>query len=236
MLSITALVLAIIVGGVDANKQEYGIVGEGSSVSDIKDFEKEEYNQDSYGGWSRGEAYDVEYREQEEEAVVVSVSDQPEDEIGEVDDRRDRTSNPNSTSVPAARQPTTQRDNGIGSDTGVVPAAVDQGGVQSSECCFTATRYGESYNGSPVGCSGYGVYSSSKPAILAAPPSRYTSWPCGKRLTIYSPATGVSLSVVRVDSCPGCHLMHVDLSEEGLRILCGGVQCDRLTGLVIYED
>lgn len=53
-----------------------------------------------------------------------------------------------------------------------------------------------------------------------------------------NPANGRTLDVVRVDSCPGCGPMHVDLSEAGMAWLCGveyPATCDRLDGLVIEE-
>ena len=94
---------------------------------------------------------------------------------------------------------------------------------------FVATRYGESYNGSPLGCGG-GAYSSADPSILAAPPALYAAWPCGTRLRVTNPAAGRSIIVIRRDACPGCGSYHVDLSEAGMAALAGQ---DYLDGLVI---
>ena len=88
---------------------------------------------------------------------------------------------------------------------------------------FTATRYGESYNGQPLGCGGAGLYSSGNPTILAAPPTRYKEWPCGTVLQLCY--QGRCLEVTRVDSCPGCGHTHIDLSESGIAYLCGW-SCD----------
>ena len=57
---------------------------------------------------------------------------------------------------------------------------------------FKATRYGESYEGSPLGCPGVTLpagrgdrlYHSSDTAILAAGPSWYKQWPCGTTLWV----------------------------------------------------
>ena len=94
---------------------------------------------------------------------------------------------------------------------------------------FVATRYGESYNGSTLGCGG-GVYSSADVSILAAPPAKYSAWPCGTVLRITNPANGRSIVVRRADSCPGCAANHVDLSEAGIAALGGR---DYLSGLII---
>lgn len=113
------------------------------------------------------------------------------------------------------------------------------------ECCFIATRYGDgrlrpngtrepNFNGQSLGCSSRGTYSSTNPSILAAPQHRQQQWHCGTQLVVTNPANGVQLHVVRVDACPGCGANHVDLSESGIAILCGG-PCDQVTGLIIEE-
>ena len=110
------------------------------------------------------------------------------------------------------------------------PTNASQQGQSISGETVRATRYGESYNGRTMGCGG--TYSSSDPSILAVPPSRYSTIPCGTRVTITNPRTGVSLSVVRTDACPGCGHSHIDLSESGIAILCG-YRCDTIDGLIM---
>lgn len=99
---------------------------------------------------------------------------------------------------------------------------------------FIATRYGESYNGSPMGCVGSGTYSSNNVGILAAPPALYGDWPCGTKLQVCY--QGTCIQVTRTDSCPGCGANHVDLSEAGTGTLCGqwpANTCDYLDGVTI---
>lgn len=81
----------------------------------------------------------------------------------------------------------------------------------------TATHYGSSYNGSPLGCGG--TYWGSDPTIVAVGPSRYSEWPCGSQLTVSGPAG--SLTVTRQDSCPGCSANMIDLSEAANEAVCG---------------
>ncbi len=83
---------------------------------------------------------------------------------------------------------------------------------------FSVTSYGESYNGSPLGCGG--VYSSGDSSILAVGPANSGRWPCGAHLTVCGP-TGTCLDMVRVDSCPGCGAARLDTSESGYAALCG---------------
>ena len=95
---------------------------------------------------------------------------------------------------------------------------------------FVATRYGESYNGSPMGCVGAGAYSSQDPTILAAPPAYYHTWPCG---TVLNVCYGDRCQeMVRKDSCPGCAPNHIDLSEAGLWYLAR-CQCDILNNVTV---
>jgi hypothetical protein len=116
----------------------------------------------------------------------------------------------------------------------------------AGDCCFTATRYGVQYEGSGMGCPGSAMpagradklYHSADPAILAAPLVRNRIWECGQGLAIVNPANDRRLEVIRMDTCEGCDVMHVDLSEAGIGYLCGveyPATCDRLTGLVIEE-
>ena len=113
-----------------------------------------------------------------------------------------------------------------------------------------ATRYGEGFQGLPLGCGG-GTYDSGDSTIAAAPESLYGEWACGDRLNVcgweaaqtnpahvvlglWSPETSAlskvrCITVVRVDSCPGCDGANViiDLSDAALWKLCGRV-CDIL--------
>ena len=115
-------------------------------------------------------------------------------------------------------------------------------------CCFTATRYGGGaaygdsidYNGLSLGCglvspgSGTRYYSSGDTYIMAVSPGRYNEWGCGSRKTVCNPVNNQCLKVMRLDSCPGCGYMHIDLSEEGIRVLCGYL-CGRVDGLIVYD-
>jgi hypothetical protein len=80
------------------------------------------------------------------------------------------------------------------------------------------THYGEGFNGQTLGC-GTGNYSSDNGGIVAVGPERNQEWPCGTVLRICGP--GGCMIGERVDSCPGCDGYHVDLSEEGLYLVCG---------------
>ena len=82
-----------------------------------------------------------------------------------------------------------------------------------------ATNYGRSYNGRPLGCSGFGNYSADGDWIAAVGPDRYDSWPCGTTLRLSGPA-GTAL-VVRADACPGCMANVIDLSEAANELVCG---------------
>lgn len=91
---------------------------------------------------------------------------------------------------------------------------------------FGATHYGTSYNGQGLGCSRYGTYSSSDWTIVAVSPTFDRMWPCGTQLLIEGPAG--TIQAVRKDSCPGCdptsaHGRLIDLSEEGITRVCGGL-------------
>lgn len=87
---------------------------------------------------------------------------------------------------------------------------------------FRATHYGTSYNGSPLGCAGYGTYSSSDTTILAVGYPYSLQWPCGAVLELEGP-DGRSLTVIRQDTCPGCGSGLLDLSEAGITQVCGGL-------------
>ncbi|MGD9883959.1 MAG: RlpA-like double-psi beta-barrel domain-containing protein [Reyranella sp.] len=76
-----------------------------------------------------------------------------------------------------------------------------------------------SYVGSPLGCSGEGVYTSEDTTIVAVSPARYREWPCGTPIRVCGAAGCIEGR--RRDSCPGCSANHVDLSEAGLITVCG---------------
>ena len=80
------------------------------------------------------------------------------------------------------------------------------------------THYGVSYNGQILGC-GDGKYSSDNGSIVAVGPERDAEWPCGTVLRVCGP--GGCMIGERQDSCPGCDAYLIDLSEEGLYLVCG---------------
>lgn len=80
------------------------------------------------------------------------------------------------------------------------------------------THYGESYQGQQLGCPDTGLYDSRNPIIIAANPS--SGYACGDRILVIGPAG--ALVGIHVDTCPGCGPNHLDLSEAGIEIVCGG--------------
>jgi len=80
------------------------------------------------------------------------------------------------------------------------------------------THYGASFNGHALGCGG-AKYSSDNGGIVAVGPERDAEWPCGTVLRVCGP--GGCLAGERQDGCPGCDAYHIDLSEEGLYLVCG---------------
>jgi hypothetical protein len=80
------------------------------------------------------------------------------------------------------------------------------------------THYGESFNGQALGCSA-NPYASDDASIVAVGPSLGAQWPCGTVLQICGP--GGCIMAEREDGCPGCGDYHIDLSEEGLLLVCG---------------
>ncbi|HEU0075912.1 MAG TPA: hypothetical protein VFS30_18085 [Dehalococcoidia bacterium] len=80
------------------------------------------------------------------------------------------------------------------------------------------THYGESFNGQALGCDAT-PYASDNASIVAVGASRDAEWPCGTILRVCGP--GGCLVAQRADGCPGCGPYHVDLSEEGLLLVCG---------------
>src|SRR5690606_23945917 len=114
----------------------------------------------------------------------VTVTPQPTETKVVEDGLRQRSP----TNTPT-RRPSPTRPAPTGTPTRVVPTPTqqpvptpDSSGTRVNGT-FIATRYGESYNGLPLGCGG-GIYSSYNTGILAAPPARYQNWPCGTRLLI----------------------------------------------------
>ena len=80
------------------------------------------------------------------------------------------------------------------------------------------THYGESFNGQTLGCGG-ARYASDDAGIVAVGPERDGEWPCGTLFRVCGP--GGCVLGERKDGCPGCDAYHVDLSEEGLYLVCG---------------
>lgn len=95
-----------------------------------------------------------------------------------------------------------------------------------------ATHYGESYNGSNLGC-GTGTYSSSNPDIVAVSPARYGEWPCGTVFEVCG--AGGCIRATRHDACPGCSANHLDLSEAGIQAACGIIATCEIRFRVVTE-
>jgi hypothetical protein len=118
---------------------------------------------------------------------------------------------PEIDTTPSLLQPLLQLAEGIeNSASGLQPI----GGLDEA----WITHYGESFNGQAMGCDGT-PYSSADASIAAVAPSRNADWPCGTLLRICG--SGGCTLVQRSDGCPGCGPNHVDLSEQGLRLVCG---------------
>ena len=100
----------------------------------------------------------------------------------------------------------------------VVPAGCADCGEGGGVIDGTATHYGESYNGRPLGC-GTGSYSSLDAGIVAVSSSRYLEWPCGTVFRVCGAAGCVR--AIRQDACPGCGRDQLDLSETGIAATCG---------------
>ena len=80
------------------------------------------------------------------------------------------------------------------------------------------THYGASFNGQALGCDAT-PYASDNASIVAVGPARDAEWPCGTIMRVCGP--GGCIVAQRVDGCPGCGPYHIDLSEEGLLLVCG---------------
>jgi hypothetical protein len=80
------------------------------------------------------------------------------------------------------------------------------------------THYGTRFSGRTLGC-GDGVYASHDVTIVAVSPDRNKQWRCGYLLEICG--EGGCIVGVRQDTCPGCGTNHVDLTEQGLDLVCG---------------
>jgi len=100
----------------------------------------------------------------------------------------------------------------------VISALVWTTNVQAQE--FTATHYGESYNGQRMGCGG--IYYSSDTTIAAVGYPYVAAYPCGTALELEGP-DGRTLTVIRQDTCPGCGSGLIDLSEAGIIQVCGSL-------------
>lgn len=182
----------------------------------------------------------------EEDGSPTGEAGQEESETGPVD----------GGDVPPAI-PAPLRDGSESGQQAGVRGVVGDEGSRGGEglCCFIATRYGGGpaygdtidYNGGTLGCSKAGTYSSYNTAILAVSYSRSAEWGCGTRLLICTNNVQLPvqagaerehlptrcISVERSDTCPGCGHNHLDLSEEGIRLLCGYL-CGRVDGLWVY--
>jgi len=112
---------------------------------------------------------------------------------------------------------------GDGGGAGVAAAGNDM--AVTYYCCdadagsWKATHYGESYQGSQLGCPGSGTYDSANPAILAVGPAHYADYPCGTALTVCGAAG--CIAGWREDACVGCLGDWIDLSEAGIAAVCG---------------
>jgi hypothetical protein len=80
------------------------------------------------------------------------------------------------------------------------------------------THYGTRFTGRMLGC-GDGTYASHDVTIVAVSPDRNKQWRCGYLLEICG--EGGCIVGVRQDTCPGCDTNHVDLTEQGLDLVCG---------------
>lgn len=123
----------------------------------------------------------------------------------------------------------------IGAQRVATPAPEVPGSGVSGE----VTHYGAAYNGGTMGCQhtaesrarviengGYGdrIYRSGDPSIAASAYDLTTGarpYPCGTVLSVSGPAGRIF--VVIQDACPGCGWYHLDLSEEGITRVCGGL-------------
>lgn len=138
--------------------------------------------------------------------------------------RSDPEPEPTITSVPTR---VTER---VGNTARAVPGSGVAGEV---------THYGASYNGNTMGCQqtaesrariiesgGYGdrIYRSGDASIAASAYDLNTGarpYGCGAVLSVSGPVG--EISVVVQDACPGCGWYHLDLSEEGITRVCGGL-------------
>jgi hypothetical protein len=93
----------------------------------------------------------------------------------------------------------------------------------------SATHYGASYEGQPLGCAGHGVYRGADFSIVAVGYGDGRRWPCGTELVICSAGC---IRAVRQDTCPGCGTGHVDLSEAGFEAVCGALRVGRCPVLI----
>ena len=83
----------------------------------------------------------------------------------------------------------------------------------------TVSRYADSLEGSPLGCSQYGVYDPDNQLIIAVSAAYHLQWPCGTQLQVCGPSA--CIVGVRADSCPGCGPAQIDMSRAGVLAVCG---------------
>jgi hypothetical protein len=137
---------------------------------------------------------------------------------------------PEAVAAPQQRDPTPEPEIGLEAVAGGVLKSVSllTEGVEHSVSGLVplgpavedvwVTHYGESFNGQAMGCDAT-PYSSENAGIVAVGAERSEDWPCGTILRICGP--GSCILAQRSDGCGGCGPYHVDLSEEGLQLVCG---------------
>lgn len=78
-----------------------------------------------------------------------------------------------------------------------------------------------------------GTYNTNDVTIIAVGPAYYAQYPCGTPLLIEGQAG--SIIGVRKDSCPDC-TYQIDLSEAGIRQVCGSLGSCQVTVTSLRED
>jgi hypothetical protein len=93
------------------------------------------------------------------------------------------------------------------------------------------THYGTRFSGRTLGC-GDGTYTSEDVSIIAVPTARNKQWRCGMLMEVCGP--NACIVGVRQDTCPGCETNHLDLTEQGLDLVCGPNQGVCRASLRVY--